>query len=479
MKKLSAILICSSLLCTLTSCSNPKKEKSSSAIQNETSTNANTVEGEKKENIVLTMVVEGIQPEFYLDEVEAFNAADNGCQIVLKKYRKSDNPDGYSIAYSYTTEEHLAIDMEVLQDVMNTDEIDIICNGSFVNPAYYELLKEKGAFADLYTFMENDSEVNTATLNSHALSVLETDDALYGMPAFFEIHTLSGDKKYVGDKENWTVDDFIGHWEKMPEGSTISGSREAENVYDELLRGNLQAFVDYDNAQAHFDSPEFRRILEFCNTFPSVNGQKGDYNYELPNFVSEHLLTGISSSLCFGGDRTLVGYPSSDGSGAYFTSAAMSYSISAKSSPEKQQAAWQFIRTFFTKEKQLEDVIESYTYPELYGDEPVWSSEFGLCMNNEAFDEMARNVTSEKYRQPEGYYVDKGEPYEPSFPTIEDVEELKRYIETVNRWEERLDDFLWEIINEEVLAYFAGENSLDQTVDLIQNRAQIWVSEQS
>ena len=62
---------------------------------------------------------------------------------------------------------------------------------------------------------------------------------------------------------------------------------------------------------------------------------------------------------------------------------------------------------------------------------------------------------------------------------MKDVEKFREYIESIERWEVSLDRSLWEIINEEIMAYFKGEKTLDETVDIIQNRAQIWVSEQA
>ncbi len=472
MKKIFTLLISLSLL-TAVSCSKVSSDKPSSE-----SSELSSIMGEnEKEDMVITMVVGSGDNRFYQKAVDAFNAADNGYQIELKRYREYSNPEDGNIIV-YDTEQNYLNDMEILQDIMNTDKIDIICNASFSNEIYHEILQNKGAFTDLYTFMENDEEVNTSTLNSHILELNETDGKLYSIPTYYEVHTLMGDEQYVGDKQNWSIDEFFEHWENMPEGSTISGSRYAENIYYVLLRSNLEYFIDYENAEVHFDSPEFKRILEFCNTFPSNNGDKIDYNYEAPNFVYDFFFHGINQVPSATGTQTLVGYPSLDGEGAFLRASGYSYSISAKSSPEKQKGAWEFIRSLLTKESQLKYVIESYTDPNVFKGQPVWSSEFGFCINDEAFEQMAEDVTSQKFRQPDGYYVDDEVEYEPHFPTMEDVEKFREYINSIDRWEVSLDRSLWEIINEEIMGYFAGEKSLDETVDIIQNRTAIWISEQ-
>lgn len=474
------------LLLAATSCSNVSEISESSVLSNTENTDVvssdnSSRQNENHEDIVLTLALGGGDNSRIQKVIDEFNSSDNGYQIVTKSFGSSVDDDGFPIETA--SGDINSADLELIQDIINKDEIDIISTQSFENESKYEILKNKGAFADLYTFMENDSEVNTSTLDQHILSIKETNGKLYSLPTFYQANTLIGETRYVGNKENWTIDDFISHWEQMPEGSTISGSLNSENIYYVVLRSNLESFVDYGNATVNFDSPEFKRILEFCGTFQSNNGQKTDLNYDVPNFVSDYELSGIMSSLVFspnsqilsreGTDYTLVGFPSSDGYGAFFTDSGGCWSISAKSSSEKQQGAWEFIRTFVTEDYQTENVIEQYRN----GGVVSYSSEVGLCVNNNAFDSIAKSIMNGEYY--DGTYTDKDVEYTYSLPTQADVDDLRAYLNSINKWETRLDLSLWEIINDEVMAYFSGEKSLEDTVDTIQNRASIWVSEQS
>lgn len=222
-------------------------------------------------------------------------------------------------------------------------------------------------------------------------------------------------------------------------------------------------------------------MLEFCGNFPSNNGEKIDYDYDVPRFVYEATINSMMQSLSLSNNEiTYVGFPSENGDGAFFSAPGFMYSISSKSSLERQEGAWQFIRSFLTKEGQLENVIEYYKYPDLYGGQPVWSAEFGLCINNQAFDQMVEDIAAQKFRQPdEMYMTPDDELFEPVFPTVEDADKLRRYINTVNRWENRSDSSVSQIIQEENSAYFAGGQTIDETIEHIQNRASIWISEQS
>lgn len=77
-----------------------------------------------------------------------------------------------------------------MQDIINTSDIDIITGYSFIEEANYKNLQQKGAFADLYQFMENDTEINTQTLNSHVLQLNEIDGKLFSIPTFYTANTL-------------------------------------------------------------------------------------------------------------------------------------------------------------------------------------------------------------------------------------------------------------------------------------------------
>ncbi len=360
-----------------------------------------------------------------------------------------------------------------MQDIINSSEIDIICNSSFFNESYYEILQKKGAFVNLYTFMENDNEVNTDTLDTHILNLNETDGKLYTLPVFYAINTLAGDAQYVGDKENWTFDEFVSHWNAMPVGSTIMGSNQKEIVYSIVLRNNLNSFIDYENAKVHFDSPDFKKALEFCNQFESTNGQKGTYDYDAISFVNSILAEGIMASPTFNPENglTCVGYPSQGGDGAYLSSMDLCYSINAKSSIEKQKGAWMFIRTFVTEEYQIAHAIP------FIEESGYYSSELGYCVNKNAFDKIAEKLINKEYYS--ASFEDKNNTYERRFPTEQDVAELRRYISSVNRWGTMIDSSIEEIIDDEVVAYFNGEKSIDDCIDIIQSRASIWIIEQS
>lgn len=422
-------------------------------------------------------------------EFDEFNNADNGYRIEYVASHSLLDENGDPLMY--TTEESKKQDFDLIQRIINEDDIDIVGAFSFNNPAYYEILKNKGAFVDLYEFMKDDPDVNPELMNKHVLELCETDGHLYGLPSSYNVHTMIGKKEYVGDKQNWTVDEFIKHWNNMPDNATISGSRNAEDIYYTILRSNLTSYVDYTKAEVYFDSPDFRKLLEFCGSFESNYGEKSELDYNAPDFISVYAVTGFKSSLLgYGysgtnetlvshikdGEYTLVGYPNSDGQGSYISTNG-EYSICAHSSKEKQSAAWEYIRQFYTEEYQQDHVVQKY---EQYidGEKVVgFSPESGFLINNNARKTTAERICNGEYSNPT--YENKGETFETPLPTMEDCEFIENYVDTINRIDTELDRPLWEIVNEEILAYLGGNQDIDTTIDLIQNRASLMVSERS
>lgn len=476
MKKISFLLCFALITFNVVSCSSVKPDSyvpsDFSVSDNEKAESNNSVE--KNDDIILTFAMSGDSGNIE-KTIEQFNAADNGYQVQIKRYFENYDKDGSPIFLS--EEEYQYQDLEILQDIMNTTNIDIVCNVSFGNEAYYDILQNKGAFVDLYTFMAKDIEVNNDTLDTHILNINEIDGKLYSMPTFYSVNTLCGDSQYVGTKENWTFDEFEKHWNAMPAGSTLTGATDKESVFNVILRYNLNSFVDYENAQVHFDSPEFKKILEFCNQFEAKTGEKPIYDYDAPSMLSPVMVEGIMNASMFDHDngKTCVGYPSSDGNGAYLASSGLCYSICANISPERKKAAWEFIRTFVTEEWQIENAIPYVK--DIGASEGHYSTEMGLCVNKNAFDIIAEKLINKEYYPKTR--ENKGVEFETRFPTEKEVIELRRYIDSVKRWENTISGSINEIVYDEVSAYFAGEKTLDECVSLIQNRASIWISEQS
>lgn len=484
-------------VCTLfTGCSD-KSSSSSSPAEKVQSGNADIESkgaSRNKDDIVITIgLLNEPEDKNFIKAIDDFNSADNGCRIETKFMSSRFEEDGG--VHGYTEEEIGNIDFNTLQMIMNEGGLDIIGQWTFGDNAKYELLKQKGAFVDLYDFIENDPEVNTSALNQHILELNEIDGKLYSIPQFYDVHTVISKSEYGGTKQNWSIDEFIEHWNSMPSGSTIEGSNCAEYVFTELLRENLPAFVDEENAKVSFDSDDFRKMLEFCKQFPSNNGQKADYDYTAPMLTDNYWIRSVGDAIYTEmnyqtweqkqyrlreGGYTLVGYPTSDRSGAYLSTSYPGWSISADSSDDKQEAAWKFIRQFYTESAQIEGAVteEKDKNPETMEDITRYYFYDGMCINNAARQKIAENTVSGMYDSDEPVYAQGRKITIDKLRLDEkDCEFIENYVNSIDRWDTSVDRELWKIVTDEVMTCLGGGQSVDTAIDMIQNRASLWVSE--
>jgi ABC-type glycerol-3-phosphate transport system substrate-binding protein len=432
-------------------------------------TNSNPADNEP---VVITIAASASDKEMS-EQIKQFNSENNGYRIEMKDYSLHDyEQEDFA---GRTPEQLQYADLPLIQDIINSDDIDIVCKGSFYNSLSYESLKSKGAFEDLYSFMKDDNDVNTAQLNEHILKLNESDGKLYSFPTYYCIETLYGETRYVGDKENWTFDELIEHWHNMPEGSTFSGSNEANRVCGILLNGNLDKFVDSNSHEVRFDSDEFRRILEFLKEFLASRDEYISADYSTPCFITPYLMEGIISANIFdknNGDHTLVGFPSDNEAGAYGVDAGRRFSICSKSSKEKQIAAWSFIRRFYTYDYQKNNALQ---FVENYkGSKKVFERETGYCLNNKAFEDVAQDIIAGKYYD---FITEINPDKAPAIPTQENYNELLRYISNIQKWKTITDNSISLVINEEINAYLSEGQDVSTTVDVLQDRISTLINE--
>ncbi len=452
MKRIFASSI-AALLLTLTACGSPQTPDTS-APSDSRSTAAEQPPAPTDENgdIVIRLAVNKYMGYEVDKAIREFNELDNGYHIQKVFY---DHESVYNSGNAIRS-----ADMKLQMDIMNGDVVDMVADNAFEEVSRYEILTQKGAFADLYPFLDGDTGTNRSELHAHVLELHETDEQLCQMPMYFYIQTVLGLTEDVGTKENWTFDEMLMHWEAMPEGSVFSSNNTKLYVYNHLIRGNLSAFVDYKNATCSFDSPEFVEMLEFCNSFDVIY-DKSQPDGRNPNFVRLMVLD------CFNGfhfsvgsdegeEYTLVGYPTNEGNGAFLNTTYSRYAICADTPPEVQEGAWAFIRTL-ADEDFCCDISNAY------------NNFVGFPVNRAAFERLAQ----EELNRPEA------EQYSYGNMTQAEYERLCAYIQSIDRINDNIDDALETIVNEEIDLLFKGECTAQQCADMIQSRASLYISERS
>lgn len=316
-----------------------------------------------------------------------------------------------------------------------------------------------GILEDLWPWIDLDRDIGREDLMVRVLEADSIDGKLYEISDGFFFFTVIGAKDAVGDRTAWTPEEMEQSLENMPDGC-LAMPNDREWVLQSMLQAFWNRLVDWKVGTCSFDSEEFREILAFCGRFPA-EGVSYDERAELFRegglmLVSQYVsrfwdLQQIQTD--YGADLSFVGYPNAWGAAG--SSFGLNGGLAMTSAGKHKEGAWAFLRTRLLPEGQPAN--------------PFMRS---FPLNKEAFEKMAQMSGNRKY----AYSDSSGNTHfyrKPSKEEYDQVMALYEASDSVYRW----DDSLGEIIMEIAGAYFAGDKSLDETVELIQNRAALYMSE--
>ena len=364
------------------------------------------------------------------------------------------------------------------------DIIDLGRGSSYyISVLPYESLVHKGILEDLWPYIENDPELGREGVLEAPLKAAEVDGGLYTIFSKVGINTLVGAESVVGDRTSWTLEDFWETFASMPEGSTpMALYTDAETVFFELIRMNVNNYVNWETGKCFFNEGEFKAFLEFSGSFPRehkiftdeesieageeiararMEGRQMVETYVLMEPLSIQLLDALYG---LDGKAALVGYPVEDdapGSSFYIYD---NRKLCMSSTCQDKEAAWEFLReTLLPKYEEPEAMYQALTDTKKHGGVgiPVNRADYNLlrlvCMN---WGPFRRDPRHEYHKA-----------------TEEEVRRFDDFVNSIGRIE-LMDDNIFNIIEDVSPAYFAGDKTLDETAALIQNRVGLYVNEQ-
>jgi len=344
----------------------------------------------------------------------------------------------------------------------------------------------KGLLVPISDYLDKDPELSVQGVVEPLRKAMEIDGKLYQTVSRFNVKTTYGLSKVVGTEMGWTFRDMMEARQMLQEGAyTLMDSETRSYIMSEMVYGNLDHFVNWQTGECSFDTPEFVNILNFAKDFPTEFDWT-DYEYVsqqqlltegrllmVESYVSNLMnLVGIRAT--YDEDLTFVGMPSEDGYGAYFQTGYFNFSITENC--DDPDGAWSVIRHFMTQEfqenswqfpanaaafeKQMQEAM-TVTYQT---DE---NGEFILDENGEKIPEVKEWAWNEL----------TGESIEITCATQEDADLLMEILNNTTRVYTQ-NSSLYEIVEDSVGAFFAGQRSAEDTAALIQSRAKLHVNEQ-
>ena len=440
------------------------------------------------------------------DAIVKFNRASNTHRIVVRDYSEYNTDDDYTAGIQKLNTEMLSGKLPDMIDI-NTYSMPI------------EQYAAKGFLTDLYELIDADADLSRESFVQPVLKALESADGkLYQLPQTFAVDTAIALDKVVGEYDTWNLAAVKDAMTKLQDGATVFDVyRTKSDILSTCISRNIDAFVDWENGAAHFDSDEFKALLEFANSFPDTydweNADEEDQDSAqnrmnagkqlMSSFYVSSLEDILYQLTGYNGKVKFVGYPSEDGTSNHAFQ--IDGAIGISSTCADKTAAWNFMKQFLNEEYQ-----SSYN---------IWS----FPINQNAFDAKLKKMMTEEYQTDENGNVMKDENGNPiripkvtyytsdgnmvgystgssgvsvmeasaDGTTVSENGEVNVYAMTQEQADEILglinattavygyDESIMNIITDEAAPYFAGEKSLDDTVNMIQSRVNLYVAEQS
>lgn len=417
------------------------------------------------------------------EKVNEFNRENTGYRIKIEDYSKYNEfgDEGKGMIRSGSD--------QLKMDLAAGKTFDIYCFDSY-DSALFQSLSNKGMFADLYQLMDSTGNMSKDDFLSNILSLSETDGKLTSLPISFSVETLAVKKKFA-DKESWTIDEMAEIYEGLSDKmSLISFCYSKPGVFTTLYDSLSETFADAKKGTSSYDSPEFVKLLEFCDgldlpveepDWENMTGEENQSHY-MDNLTAPRNDKALTMSMYLGSPReyidkrygsfgeeiSLIGYPSVPGNGAllHFDD---TYAI-FESSPYKE-VCWDFITTLF--EGDANENAYRYRFP-------VIKEQFEQFLDEGMEDPYYYDNNGKKQTYKNTIYISDSQPnVEAPNLTKEERDMLEDYILSAT-YVKSYNDSIRDIVTEEADAFFHGErSSAQETADMIQSRVSILVSEQS
>ena len=436
-----------------------------------------------------------IVPKYLITVASAGNAYSFRNQIIEFNLASDEYRIKYIDYSEYNTDDDSEAGEKKLQnDIIAGNVPDVlITDAQFSASKYFN----KGLFADMYTFMDSDTELTRDKFLDNVLSACETDGKLYELPTNISIMGFMGHADKINEYRGLTMREFVNKVASLPEG--VSFLRSDDYSRDDLLE--VMFFINYADylnpatGLCSLNNDDFKATLEWLKAQPEKSRwSQDDYNWETFDYDAydnmfkdgkaiaqwmslSSFLDFENYSYYFGENEVdFVGAPAPDGDGMVFSATNLKFLISSKGNfPEE---AWKFVKVFFTEENQRS---LSWGFPV--------TKEALEADKQEALDTIAKREASENDAQDKvvggssGVISSDGIIYEEVYPqtarksTREDVERIYNYVTSAKK-QLKYDESILDIIKEEASEYFGGKKSIDDVAAQAESRVNIKLGEQ-
>lgn len=391
-------------------------------------------------------------------------ARDSKLQDAVVAFNKSSDTYRVEIEWGEETGDYTGYWNKIWTELMTGGGPDLLSVSNQLN--FNDYIKQ-GMLENLAPYIEANLEADDYV--ESALYAYRQGENVYGLESSFGLSTRITKQSLLPDSGDWseTVPEMGWTFEEMAAIAAANPQIKAYNEYmdamtvlrDCVVFGGID-YGDYEMlSQAILFAEQYGNGLE-----PGEDARLGE-NVLVADIYLSSPLTWADIQALYGEDIVVTGYPRSDRQGVSHDSVA----LSINSNSMHKEGAWAFLQFLLCSEYQetrmsgfsvREDLFEqelmAYMEPYSY---PLYLPEAGGIIT----------VTNTYHLPASGLDIEA--------MTQEQTEAVRMLAENSRVYVFTEDDGAWNIIYEEAGAYFAGDKSLEETMEILQNRMSVYLDE--
>ncbi len=430
-----------------------KKEQTQLAAEN-------SAKGEKYQ--ITLGCIETLVPQLLSAAIVDFNKSNPHYEVVIKGY---DWQEGQQ-----------RLEME-LSTGRGPDIFDL-------SMVYVDALVEKGMIMDLSAYLSDGKGLERADLVESVLECNTKEGVLTCIPPRFNLDIMVGKKSVIGERSAWSVEEFLQCVSENEGVQVLRGLNRVprndihnkDSIVHIALYQNLEHFVKRQTGEVNFSQEDFKQLLRQAKDFEVAPFDYNENSGWYQSLVEQEKLLLAHSSISsvrdytasvaiLGEDVQFIGFPTYDGSSCMGIRNVASYGINADS--RVKDGAWAFLEYLITYRVAGSQIDEHGFYTA----NDMLEEQFADGMEKE----YIQGLDGEKLEK-EKYIVSGGTKVYAA--TQEDIQQLREWIEKPTYVYGLDSNSVYRIVEEEVYSYLEGTTDLEGTIELIENRVNLYLEEQ-
>lgn len=331
-------------------------------------------------------------------------------------------------------------------------------------------LTNAGVFENLGAWLDKEGGLEREDFFNIVMTAYDLDGTLFTLPSQISVGCLRGRQSLLGDRNEWTLREFLDFFNEYPD-MRLMNLDITEYVLMDLHSNGTFSFVDIDeNGEFYFDDQLCADYLKFLMGIPERQGEdvlsRSGISFE----------TAQMNQIYYSEPQTYIGYPTQDKKGGFIVSTDKSLSIYSKSDCKK--GAWAFLEYYLLYQRKDDgttlidgDTIHCPSLKDKF-DERVEN----LIYSQWIRDENGEIVLDENGNPQRSFWREINGEISPPI-TEEDAEFLRAYLSRDGHIELYSTELQYDIFREESKAYFNGQKTLDEVVEIIGRRLLLYYQE--